>query len=143
MRQRWWKAGDRLEVIAEVGVFPSREDALKAADLKVKDLKERDKLQEQALKGGNMPGHAKGDHSWGLIDPPEPNEEVNACRHIGPLSTFASVLFVKKDVCVQVSVSSIDTNVSLDDMERLARKIATKINTAKGIKTEDQSKDKK
>ncbi len=127
VEQRWWKSGDRTAVLVEAGIFPAQTDALKAAELRVKQLKVRKSLEEKMLKGGQLPGQSKGDRVWGLWDPPEPDKPRDRCRNIGPISTFGAVVFVKKEVCIEVSAESEVTSVSLDDLAQLAKKIATKI----------------
>lgn len=125
--QRWWRAADQTEIVVEAGIFPSQTEALQAAQLKVDELKQRQFLQEQVLKGGQLPGQAKGDRAWGLWDPPETQQKPNRCMNIGPKSAFAAVVFVKKEVAVCVTANSGISNVDLSDLEQLAKKIATKI----------------
>ena len=130
VRQRWWRSIDRTEILVEAGIFPSRQDALQAAEFRVKELKMRKGLQDQMLKGGQLPGQAKGDRVWGLLDPPEPDKPEDRCHNIGPMSRFAAVVFVKKEVCIEVTAESMATNVDLGDLEQLAKKIAVKIKPA-------------
>lgn len=125
--QRLWRSEDETEILVEAGIFGSREDALRAAEYRVKELTTRKNLKEKMLKGGQLPGQSKGDRVWGLWDPPETDEKANRCLRIGPVSTFAAVIFVKKDVCVQVTSENRRKSVEISELEQLAKKIATKI----------------
>ena len=130
LTQRWWRPADYTEILVEVGIFPSQVDALQAAELRVNTLKKKGRVQDQSLKGGQLPGQAKGDRVWGLWDPPEPGEKPDPGKGVAPISMFGTVVFVKQEVCVQVTARNMTNAVSLDDLEQLAKKIAVKIKPA-------------
>lgn len=127
LSQRWWRQGTNTEIIIEACVFENQEDALCAAEERVEYLKTRFYLEDKVLKGGKLPGQAQGDRAWGLWDPPETGAKPNACRRVGPRSSMAVVVFVKKNICVQIKIESSTISVDLEDMEKLAKKIAENI----------------
>jgi hypothetical protein len=128
--QRWWHRTDEAEVIVEAAMFPSQADALLAAEQRVNDLTRTRFLEPKMLKGGQLPGQGKGDRVWGLFDPPETTGKMNPSLNKAPITQFAAVVFVKKEVAVHVSSHSYRKSINLDDLEHLAKKIALKIKTA-------------